>query len=85
MCVFSYTISHLFQEKKIVGGSQQLSEGMVKMLECEVKLNCPVVRVIQNNQGVTVVDKHGTVYKVRVLIHIKNLTSVVIESYISRH
>ncbi|XP_060078754.1 amine oxidase [flavin-containing] B-like [Ylistrum balloti] len=51
------------QEQKIIGGTQQLSEGMTKKLKGTVHLSCPVVSVDQTKEKVLVKDVHGHEYQ----------------------
>ncbi|WAR27637.1 AOFA-like protein [Mya arenaria] len=56
------------QERKIKGGTQQISQGLAKLLEREVKLSCPVVKVSHGEKGASVMDSHGNVYKCKYVI-----------------
>ncbi|OWF47168.1 amine oxidase [flavin-containing] A-like [Mizuhopecten yessoensis] len=51
------------QEQKVVGGTQQLSEGMVKNLKGTVHLSSPVVSVDQTRDKVLVKDSNGHQYQ----------------------
>lgn len=51
------------QEQKVVGGTQQLSEGMVKHLKGRVHLSSPVVSVEQSKDKVLVKDINGQQYQ----------------------
>nr|KAG5696501.1 hypothetical protein BaRGS_016540 [Batillaria attramentaria] len=52
------------QERKFIGGSQQISEGLVKSIgKDKVLLNHAVSSIEQTSSGVTVRDQHGNSYK----------------------
>ena len=50
-----------------MGGAQQLSERMAEKLGEQVRLEEPVVRVKQDQDGVTVTTANGNVYEVSVV------------------
>lgn len=52
------------QEKKIVGGSQQISEKMAESLGMSVKLSKQVTHIQQDGNGVIVTDRVLNHYKV---------------------
>jgi len=57
------------QEKKFVGGSMQLCERMAEQLHGKVKLESPVIRVVQNStSGVEVYTASGESYSAKYLI-----------------
>ena len=50
------------QEQRIKGGAQQISEGLMRQAQsagAEVRLNCPVIAVEQNEQGVSLTTTSG--------------------------
>nr|XP_005992072.1 PREDICTED: amine oxidase [flavin-containing]-like [Latimeria chalumnae] len=51
------------QERKFVGGSGQISERMADRLKGHVKLNKPVVRILQNDKSVCVETLDGEKYE----------------------
>ncbi|XP_053403763.1 amine oxidase [flavin-containing] B-like [Mercenaria mercenaria] len=56
------------QEKKVMGGTQQISEGLARLLGDCVKLSTPVVYVKYDGNIATVRDAHGNVYQTRYVI-----------------
>ena len=46
------------QQYRVVGGTQQISERIAAQLKNEVELNCPVYRIEQTENGVTVYTKN---------------------------
>lgn len=60
----------LFQERKFVGGSGQISEKIMERLGGRVKLKKPVVRIDQSGENVVVETLDHELYEV-----MKHLTS----------
>ncbi|KAH3812755.1 amine oxidase [flavin-containing] B-like [Dreissena polymorpha] len=56
------------QERKISGGSQQISDGLAKQLKREVRLSSPVVKVTHRDDVTTVTDTHGHVYRCKYVV-----------------
>lgn len=62
------SISNGAQEKKIYGGSQQISEKMAKILGRSVRLSTHVIDIKQDEKSVTVTDSGRKTYKGKQLI-----------------
>lgn len=55
----------LIKEKKVLGGSQQISDGLARLLGKDtVKLNTPIAAVTHDDDGATVTDITGKKYRV---------------------
>ncbi|XP_025079119.1 amine oxidase [flavin-containing]-like [Pomacea canaliculata] len=56
--------AHGAQERKLIGGTQQISEGLMKKIGLDkVLLNRPVCKIEQTSGGVSVYDTCGNVYQ----------------------
>ncbi|KAL4220232.1 hypothetical protein ACF0H5_020640 [Mactra antiquata] len=63
------SITNGAQEKKVIDGSQQISEGLMKLVgDNNVKLSSSVTYIKNEEQNVIVRDIHGNVYKARYVI-----------------
>ncbi|XP_060570840.1 amine oxidase [flavin-containing] B-like, partial [Ruditapes philippinarum] len=62
------SITNGAQEKKVEGGTQQISEGLAKLVGDYVKLSSPAVYIKYDDHTVIVKDSHGNVYEARYVI-----------------
>uniref|UniRef100_T1INA7 Amine oxidase n=1 Tax=Strigamia maritima TaxID=126957 RepID=T1INA7_STRMM len=58
-----WNVSEGAQERKFIGGSQQISEKMAERLGDSVKLNSPVCNLVQSVDSVTAQTLDGTIYE----------------------
>lgn len=62
--MLSLSTDAFVQELKLIGGAMQLAEGMANLLGDRVMLGRPVVKVEQNEAGVTVQCANGDIFQV---------------------
>lgn len=63
------SITNGAQERKIIGGSQQISEGLARLIgKDNVRLNTTVVQISQDDNGVIVRDISGNTYKAKYVV-----------------